>query len=109
MLGREAIGFIQSYVVMGSGGGWWPNETDAGARGIDSFIAHAHRLGKGLGSTMVSAFVAQLLRDTSVTKVQTDPAPENERAIRTYLRAGFVAIGEVNTPDGRALLMVRSR
>ena len=29
--GDEPVGFIQSYVVMGSGGGWWEDETDPGA------------------------------------------------------------------------------
>jgi Acetyltransferase (GNAT) domain len=26
----EPIGFIQSYVIMGAGGGWWEDETDPG-------------------------------------------------------------------------------
>jgi RimJ/RimL family protein N-acetyltransferase len=38
--------------------------------------------------------------------VQADPSPENERAIRSYIRAGFQPQGEVKTPDGPALLMV---
>jgi RimJ/RimL family protein N-acetyltransferase len=58
---------------------------------------------------MVSTFVTQLFLDPSVTKVQTDPLPANERAIRCYLRAGFSVVGEITTPDGPALLMVRSR
>jgi RimJ/RimL family protein N-acetyltransferase len=108
-LGKEPIGFIQSYVVMGSGDGWWPDETDPGTRGIDHFLANEYQLGRGLGSTVVSAFVAGLLLDPLVTKVQTDPSPENQRAIRSYLRAGFFVVEEVMTPDGRALLMVRRR
>ena len=103
------IGFIQSYVVLASGGGWWEQETDPGARGIDQFLTNAEDLGRGLGSTMVSAFVNGLFLDPSVTKVQTDPSPENARAIRSYIRAGFRPFREVNTPDGAALLMVRYR
>ena len=106
---EEPIGFIQSYVVMGSGDGWWPDETDPGARGIDHFLANRYQLGRGLGSTVVSAFVAQLLLDPWVTNVQTDPSPDNQRAIRSYLRAGFFIVGEVMTPDGCALLMVHRR
>jgi RimJ/RimL family protein N-acetyltransferase len=105
----DPIGFIQSYVVLGSGDGWWEDETDPGARGIDQFLAHADQLGQGLGSAMVGAFVAQLFEDPAVTKVQTDPSPDNERAIRSYRRAGFEPQGEVETPDGRALLMVCQR
>lgn len=109
LLDNEPIGFIQVYVVMGSGDGWWEQETDPGARGIDQFLANLDQLGQGLGSAMVDAFVNQLFQDETVTKVQTDPAPENQRAIRCYQRVGFVSVGEVITPDGAALLMVKQR
>jgi AacA4 family aminoglycoside N(6')-acetyltransferase len=103
------IGYIQSYVAMGSGDGWWPDERDPGVRGIDQFLAHSDQLGRGLGSAMVRAFVQRLFSDPAVTRIQTDPSPENRRAIRCYEKAGFHAVGEVNTPDGRALLMVCDR
>jgi RimJ/RimL family protein N-acetyltransferase len=103
--GDEPIGFIQRYVVMGSGDGWWEDETDPGARGIDQFLADEHRLGQGLGRRMIRAFVEQLFADPAVTVVQTDPAPHNTRAIRCYRAAGFRDVGEVMTPDGPALLM----
>jgi RimJ/RimL family protein N-acetyltransferase len=109
LLSGEPIGFIQSYVVMGSDGGWWGDETDPDARGIDQFLANAEQLGKGLGTLMVRAFVDQLFQDPAVTKVQTDPSPKNERAIGCYLKAGFLRKAEVITPDGPALLMVRER
>lgn len=105
ILENTPIGFIQSYTVMGSGEGWWENETDPGARGIDQFIANANELGRGLGSAMARAFVEHLFKDPRVTTVQTDPSPENERAIRCFRRAGFVAVRRVATPDGAALLM----
>jgi len=105
----HSIGFLQSYVVKDSGDGWWEQETDPGARGIDQFLANAEQLGRGLGSAMVRTFVDELLRDPSVSLVQADPSPDNVRAIRSYARAGFVAQREVTTPDGRALLMVRRR
>ena len=108
-LAGEPFGFIQSYVSLGSGGGWWEHETDPGVRGIDQFLANAEQLGRGLGSSMVRAFVEQLFKDPAVTGVQTDPSPRNERAIRSYRRAGFVIHGEVVTPDGPALLMLRYR
>jgi RimJ/RimL family protein N-acetyltransferase len=102
--------FVQSYVVMGSGGGWWEDETDPGARGIDQFLANASNSGQGLGSAMVRAFVEQLFKNPRVTTVQTDPSPwDNERAIRCYRRAVFVALREVSTPDGPALLMRTER
>lgn len=103
--GSEPIGFMQSYVVMHSGEGWWPGETDPGARGIDQFLADGTRLGQGLGRSMIRAFVQQLFDDPAVTVVQTDPAPANERAIRCYRAVGFRNVDLVATPDGPALLM----
>lgn len=109
LLRGAPAGFIQSYQVMGSGDGWWPDETDPGARGIDQFLADGDRLGQGLGTAMIRAFVAALFADPTVTRIQLDPAPDNARAIRAYEKAGFRAIREVDTPDGRALLMYRDR
>ena len=76
------IGFLQSYVACKAGDGWWPNETDPGVRGIDQFLADATRLNHGLGTAMVRAFIAQLFADPAVTRIQTDPRPDNARAIR---------------------------
>jgi aminoglycoside 6'-N-acetyltransferase len=38
----------------------------------------------------------------------TDPDPSNLRAVRAYEKAGFRKDREVDTPDGRALIMVRN-
>ena len=108
-LNTEPIGFIQSYVVKDSGDGWWEAETDPGARGIDQFLGNAEQLNQGLGTTMVQAFTVLLFADPAVTKIQTDPAPNNARAIRCYNKAGFVAVNQVMTPDGLALLMLKQR
>ena len=105
----EPVGFIQSYVAAEAGDGWWPDETDPGVLGIDQYLADATRLNQGLGTAMVQAFVARLFGDPAVTRVQTDPDPANARAIRCYEKAGFRRIAEVNTPDGRALLMYCDR
>ena len=51
MLNGEPIGYAQSYVALGSGDGWWEEETDPGVRGIDQSLANASQLGdKGLGT-----------------------------------------------------------
>ena len=109
LLDGQPFGYIQSYVAMNSGGGWWEAETDPGVRGIDQSIGNAAHLDRGLGTAMVKSFVARLFSDTNVTHIQTDPDPRNARAIRCYEKAGFTAIGEVETPDGTALLMVCKR
>ena len=78
-------------------------------RGIDQCLAEAEQLGQGLGTAMVRAFVVCLFVDRAVTRVQTDPHPSNRLAIRCYEKAGFRALREIDTPDGRALLMVCER
>jgi len=50
-----------------------------------------------------------LTGDGQVTSVQADPAPDNVRAIRCYRNVGFRPVAEVDTPDGRALLMICGR
>jgi len=100
------VGLLLSYVVMGE---WWPKETDPGARGVDLFLADPALLGTGAGTTMLRQFVDRLFADPAVTKVQIDPSPKNARAIRSFEKAGFRSVGEVDTPDGRALLMIVTR
>jgi uncharacterized protein YqjF (DUF2071 family)/RimJ/RimL family protein N-acetyltransferase len=107
--GGVPIGYIQSYVAMGAGEGWWPDEEGPGVRGIDQFLANSGQLDHGVGTAMVRAFVQHLFADPAVTRIQTDPSPANARAIRCYEKAGFRAVCEVDTPDGRALLMICDR
>ena len=103
------IGFIQLYTVKSGDPDWWPDETDPGARGTDQFLADPADLGTGLGTQMLRAFVDHVFEDPAVTKLQTDPSPDNGRAIRCYEKVGFRRVAEVVTPDGPALLMVIHR
>jgi AacA4 family aminoglycoside N(6')-acetyltransferase len=109
MLGSRPFAYAQSYVAFGCGSGWWEDETDPGVRGIDQMIGEAYLLGKGLGTKLVCKLVDTLFEDPSVTKVQTDPAPTNLRAIRCYEKAGFRIVDHVVTPDGLAVYMVKDR
>jgi len=109
MLGQTPFAYAQSYVALGAGGGWWEDETDPGVRGIDQSIGHPDLLGKGLGTKLVRALVDRLFADPEVTKIQTDPAPNNHRAIRCYEKAGFRTAGIVATPDGPAVYMLKHR
>ena len=109
MLGETPIGYAQSYVALGSGDGWWEDETDPGVRDIDQSIGRADLLDRGFGTALVTALVARLFADPEVTRIQTDPSPTNLRAIRCYEKAGFRALRTIVTPDGPALYMVRER
>jgi AacA4 family aminoglycoside N(6')-acetyltransferase len=109
MFDGRPIGYAQSYVAMGSGEGWWEDVTDPGVRGIDQSLAEEADLGRGLGTLLVKALCERLFEDPAVTRIQTDPDPTNGRAIRCYEKAGFRALREIVTPDGRALYMVCER
>ena len=89
----------------------WPDngfgDLPAGTRGIDQFIGEPDMIGRGHGSAMIKSFVNKLLQ-ARTPRVVTDPDPENNRAIRAYEKAGFEKSRLVDTPDGRALLMVRN-
>lgn len=109
LLDGKPFAYAQSYVAMGAGGGWWEDETDPGVRGIDQSIAYPELLGRGLGTALVRKLVALLFADPRVTKVQTDPAPDNLRAIRCYEKAGFRRVRQIVTPDGPAIYMLQDR
>lgn len=109
MLGDEPFAYAQSYVALGAGDGWWEEETDPGVRGIDQSIADPELLGKGLGTRLVLALVELVFADPQVSRIQTDPAPNNLRAIRCYEKAGFRKVKAIVTPDGPAIYMLRDR
>lgn len=78
-----------------------------GTRGIDQLIGEPDMVGVGHGSALVRLFVERLLK-AGTPRVVTDPDPTNVRAIRAYEKAGFHKDRLVDTPDGRALLMVHN-
>ena len=78
-----------------------------GTRGIDQFIGEPDMVDCGHGSALIRGFVDGLL-EKGTPRVVTDPDPENIRAVRAYEKAGFQKVSLVDTPDGRALLMVRN-
>ena len=101
----RAFAYLQCYDPAAwpdNGLGWHPE----GTRGIDQFIGEPNMVDRGHGSEFIRAFIDGLL-ETGTPRVVTDPDPANARAVRAYEKAGFSRDGEVDTPDGRALLMVR--
>jgi aminoglycoside 6'-N-acetyltransferase len=107
---RKPLAYLQCYWMKEAykTSGWngcFGTQPD-GTRGIDQFIGEADMLARGHGSAFIGQFVEQLLAN-GTPRVVLDPRPDNARAIRAYEKAGFVRQREVDTPDGRALLMIR--
>ena len=75
-------------------------------RGIDQVIGEEDMIDRGHGSALIRLFVDDLLK-AGTPRTVTDPDPGNARAIRAYEKAGFQKDRLVQTPDGRARLMVR--
>ena len=99
------FGYLQCYdlTAWNSGFGTHPE----GTRGIDLFIGEPGMIERGHGSALIRAFVDGRLK-LGAPRLVTDPDPANLRAVRAYAKAGFRKARMVDTPDGPALLMVRS-
>jgi aminoglycoside 6'-N-acetyltransferase len=101
----DSFGYLQCYDLTEWNTGFGPQPR--GTRGIDLFIGEPTMIKRGHGSAVIRRFVDNLLR-TGVPRVVTDPDPANSRALHAYEKAGFEKVRMVETPDGPALLMVRS-
>jgi aminoglycoside 6'-N-acetyltransferase len=103
---ERPIGYLQCY----DQNAWSENglgRHPPGTRGIDQFIGEANMVNRGHGSAFIRHFIDGLIV-AGVPRVVTDPDPANARAIRAYEKAGFCCDHEVDTPEGRVLLMVRN-
>lgn len=103
---KIAIGYIQYYIADKVGNGWWPHEKP-GTVGIDQFIGNLEYINKGYGTRFISEFIQKIvLTNSKIKKIIVDVDPENKRAVRCYQKVGFEEQGIIDTPDGKALLMV---
>ncbi|MDO8955080.1 MAG: GNAT family N-acetyltransferase [Gammaproteobacteria bacterium] len=100
----QAIAYIHYYAADKVGGGWWP-DARPGTVGIDLFIGELDFIHKGYGSALLKEFIDQLTQNSAIKRLIIDVNPKNITARRCYEKVGFIAEGEVNTPDGLALLM----
>ncbi len=77
----------------------------AGGGGIDMALLPEAQ-GAGLGPDAAVALVRHLLADLGWSYVSVDPAADNQRAIRAWIKAGF---REVGRRDGAVIMERRAR
>jgi RimJ/RimL family protein N-acetyltransferase len=105
----EVAGYIQSWIVRDQAPGWasshpWLAELPPEAVGVDLSLADGARLGQGLGSAALAAFVARL-RGEGHEVIVIDPDRANLRAVRAYARAGFRPVPSLEGRTGEVLIM----
>lgn len=101
---NNPVGYIQSWRPSDFSDEDWHAEQPEGTLGVDVFIGNNTDTGKGIGPAMIRQFCGRLL-DEDAKRIIIDPDPENEYAVRAYLKTGFTPLKEYKTPSGTILLM----
>ena len=108
------VGWIQCYPLAEEpeeAEPWWALGADRDAAGIDYLVGEPERRSAGLGTAMVSAFVADVVFPLHPEWTQVGAAPHegNVASWRALEKAGFRFLGLVPDPGGQGRLMVRDR
>ena len=102
LLEGEHVAFVQTYLVAD-----YPEyaalvAADAGAAGVDLFIADEERTGKGLGTELLRRFVDEIVFAAPfTTHCIADPDVENVASIRAFEKAGFHVVRRFVDPADR--------
>jgi aminoglycoside 6'-N-acetyltransferase len=107
---RVPLGYIQHWPIgLHQTPEWaednpWLMELPAEAVGVDLSIANPDRLGQGIGTAVLRAFVARLRQEGHETII-IDPDPENARAVAAYRKAGFSPVPHLEGRTDGVLIM----
>lgn len=111
--GRD-IGWIQCYAAADypeESAPWFALGVERTAAGIDYLVAEPTDRGVGIGSTMIRAFVTDVVfaRHPHWTQACAAPHVDNTASWRALEKAGFHLVGEVADKTGPGRLMVTER
>jgi aminoglycoside 6'-N-acetyltransferase len=111
--GRD-IGWIQCYAVADSDeerDAWLPMGVDETAAGIDYLIGEPVERGRGIGTSMIRAFVLDVVfpLHPGWTQAAASPFAANVASCRALANAGFRFAGIVDDDDGPCRLLVMDR
>lgn len=82
----------------------WLMELPSHAVGVDLSIGEADKLSKGIGSAVLRKFVSKLKAEGH-SAIIIDPDPENTRAVRAYMKAGFRPVPHLERTTQGVLIM----
>jgi RimJ/RimL family protein N-acetyltransferase len=109
MLGKRAVGFIQTYLL--DNDPEFASRVDVGdnVAGVDLFLAEEELTGRGLGSEALRAFVGEVVfARPETTACIADPDVRNSASIRAFEKAGFRRVRDFFDPsDGETHALVR--
>lgn len=93
--GEVLIGYLHYYLIPKEGG--WGNEYFEinylpNMFAVDILIGEKEYLGKGIGSIIMNKLATYLLKTKKASRVYLDPRVVNERAVKSYEKAGFKKI-----------------
>jgi len=109
-LNGEPVGYIQYWFIgHHQNEQWikdhpWLMELPSSTVGVDLSIGRPEALSQGIGSKALAAFVAAL-RKQGHAHIIIDPDPENTRAVRAYMKAGFRPVPHLQGRTGDVLIM----
>ncbi len=112
-LARGAYGIGDPRVLAHAAGGLWGfarragDYRQAGDAQIVSIAVRDGLRGAGAGHALMRAGLTYL-EDVRVSEVRLEVQPDNEPAQRLYRRLGFEMRGEIPSPLGKALVMIRA-
>jgi RimJ/RimL family protein N-acetyltransferase len=100
LLDEQPAGFIQTYRVSD-----YPEyrelvAVEDGVAGVDLFVAELEQTGRGLGSKVLSRFVADIVfSDSEILACVADPDAENLASLRAFEKAGFRIVRRFVDPN----------
>jgi aminoglycoside 6'-N-acetyltransferase len=103
-LSDRPFAYLQSYPCHAWGAPQFMDRPE-GSHSIDMCVGPPDMLGQGHGSTILRLYANTLLAG-GATAVLIDPDPGNERAVRSYRRAGFRDVAIRNGEDGDPVLVM---
>ena len=109
LLDERPAGFIQTYLVSN-----YPEYRELvgvedGVAGVDLFLAEAENTGRGIGTSVLSDFLRDVVFAVPTTRAcVADPDTENRASLRSFEKAGFQSVREFVDPhDNRLHTLMR--